>query len=310
MIIIRKYGSYPAFLQKYDSDCSYAFGDRELSMLKFISQKLAGGKRREDLELLKHLINDRPANGYVLPRASKNRVFAERMASVANVLCGSFSSSGEELLDCNNGTVHLSRRFERALEDESFKQCVLDAIEFGLSRNTRDYAETYKDTDFVLNAKYTREEICRLLHWDKEPNFQNIGGYFHDRATNTFPVFINYEKDPSISITTMYEDRFVSDQELIAISKSNRRVSSPEIINLAHADENGMRCFLFVRKNKEDKDDGTEFYFLGEMHPTGDFHPIIMQGTTTNAVEITYRLETPVRGDLYDYFLSDLDVDA
>ena len=144
----------------------------------------------------------------------------------------------------------------------------------------------------------------------KEPNLQNVGGYFHDKATNTFPVFINYEKDPSISITTMYEDRFVSDHELIAISKSNRTLSSPEIVNLAHADENGMRCFLFVRKNKEDKDDGTEFYFLGEMHPTGDFRQIVMQGTTTKAVEISYRLETPVKGDLYDYFLSDLDAGA
>ena len=140
-----------------------------------------------------------------------------------------------------------------------------------------------------------------------EPNYQNIGGYFHDKDTNTFPVFINYEKDPSISITTMYEDRFISDHELVAISKSKRTLNSPEIVNLAHASENGMRCFLFVRKNKEDKDDGTEFYFLGEMHPTGKFEQFVMKGTTANAVEITYLLEDPVRADLYEYFLSDLD---
>ena len=123
-------------------------------------------------------------------------------------------------------------------------------------------------------------------------------------------MFINYEKDPSISITTMYEDRFVSDRELIAISKSNRTLASPEIASLRGAPGNGMRCFLFVRKNKEDKDDGTEFYFLGEMFPTGGFRQIVMQGTTTSAVEIGYRLETPVRADLYDYFLSDLDAEV
>ena len=85
---------------------------------------------------------------------------------------------------------------------------------------------------------------------------------------------------------------------------------TPEIINLGKSFENGMRCFLFVRKNKEDKDDGTEFYFLGEIYPTGEFRQIVMQGTTVNAVEIVYQLETPVRADLYDYFLSDLNVDA
>ena len=46
------------------------------------------------------------------------------------------------------------------------------------------------------------------------------------------------------------------------------------------------------------------------MYPTGEFKQIVMQGTTTNAVEITYRLDTPVKADLYDYFLSDLDADA
>ena len=71
-----------------------------------------------------------------------------------------------------------------------------------------------------------------------------------------------------------------------------------------------MRCFLFIRKNKEDRDESTEFYFLGEIHPTGSFRQIVMQGTTTSAVEIVYKLETPVKGDLYDYFLSDLDVNA
>ena len=167
-----------------------------------------------------------------------------------------------------------------------------------------------KDTDFVLHAKYTREEARRLLRWSKEPNYQNIGGYFHDKETNTFPVFIDYEKDPSISITTMYEDRFISENEIIAISKSNRTLESPEIRKLKDADSNGMRCYLFVRKNKDDKDDGKEFYFLGEMHPTGEFKQIVMHGTTTSAVEVAYRLEVPVRADLYDCFLSDFNVDG
>ena len=47
---------------------------------------------------------------------------------------------------------------------------------------------------------------------------------------------------------------------------------------------------------------------MGEMYPTGQFKPIVMRDTQAGAVEITYRLDVPVRADLYEYFLSDLDV--
>ena len=306
LIIFKKYGSYAAFLEKYEPDCKHSFGKNKLDALKFICQKLASGKRRADLELLNKLV--RSFTSGETSRKTPANTNSKRMKSVACVLSGAYYSGCTPLIESHGDSFALSKQFQVYLSDEQFRLNVLDCIEFGLRRNEKYYAETYKDTDFVLNAKYTREEVCRLLRWSKEPNYQNIGGYFHDKETNTFPVFINYEKDPSISITTMYEDRFVSDHELIAISKSKRTLSSPEIVNLANASLNGMRCFLFVRKNKEDKDDGTEFYFLGEMHPTGQFNQFVMKGTTTNAVEITYRLETPVRADLYDYFLSDLDV--
>ena len=308
LIIFKKYGSYAAFLEKYEPDCGHSFNKRKLDALKFLSQKLATGKRRADLELLRQLVVFcKPVSekeGIALTQASK-----ARLASAANVLSGSYSTAGVPIVLFDGSSFKLDEQFEADLSDPDFFDCVIDTIDFGLRRNELSYGETYKDTDFVLNAKYTREEVCRLLRWEKEPNYQNIGGYFHDKETNTFPVFINYEKDASaISATTMYEDRFISDHELVAISKSKRTLQSPEIVNLAHASENGMRCFLFVRKNKEDKDDGTEFYFLGEMHPTGKFEQFVMKGTTAKAVEITYLLEDPVRADLYEYFLSDLDV--
>ena len=75
-------------------------------------------------------------------------------------------------------------------------------------------------------------------------------------------------------------------------------------MRLKDAKSNGIRCFLFVRK---DKDKDSEFYFLGEMHPAGKFEQFTMRNATATAVEITYRLEEPVRPDLYDFFLSDFE---
>ncbi len=90
---------------------------------------------------------------------------------------------------------------------------------------------------------------------------------------------------------------------LIAISKQPRSLNSPEIERLRNAAHNGMRTHLFVRKNKSDAE-SKEFYYLGEMMPTGRFVPIVMAGTDKPAVEIEYDLLAPVADELYDYLTS------
>ncbi len=306
LIIIKKYGSYAAFLQRYDKECPFAFGDRKLAFLKFISTKFANGKRAADLLALQQVLRD--GSAAARPRENRAAAAAEsRGRSVVRMLTGEFSAQGQELVRLEGGKLMLADAFAAALSDKDFRRCVEDAVEFGLMRAHDRYAQPYEDTDFVLYGKYSREDVAKLLCWEREPNYQNVGGYFFDEATNTFPVFINYEKDPDISITTKYEDRFVSDRRIIAISKSNRSLRSREIVRLAKAEENGVKCYLFVRKNTHDKDDGTEFYFLGRMRPTGRFEQIVMEGTNTTAVEIEYELDQPVRADLYDYFRSRFD---
>ena len=303
LLIIGKYGSYPAFLQKYEPDCPFAFGERKLSYLKFASEKLAAGKRSADLVALDSLIDAFAAGktyGAKLPQDAADA------RSVLKTLTGEYSTKGAQLLEVVDGEARFTSEFATALKDTDFLKCVVDLVKFGFHRNALRFGKLYKDTNFVLCQKYTREEVCRLLRWDKEPNYQNVGGYFYDKETGTFPVFVNYEKDPDISITTQYHDRFVSDRKIICISKSKRTLESPEIKRLAQAAQGrqGMRCFLYLRKNKNDKDNSTEFYFLGEMHPTGQLEQIVMADGKTSAVEITYELEEPVRADLYDYFLS------
>lgn len=297
MIIIRKYGSYPAFLMNCDKDCTLPFSKKQLDLLKFISTKFANGKRSADLLALKDLVM----------QGSSSVASTAQSKAIANMITGAFSNNGQELAVYSANRIIASPEFAKALQDNNFKSFVLDAIEFGLARAKERFSNTYQDTDFVLYEKYSREDVAKLLRWNKEPNYQNVGGYYHDKETNTFPVFINYVKDPTISITTQYEDRFISERRIIAISKSNRSLESREIEMLRNAASNGVRCYLFVRKDKKDMDNSTEFYFLGRIRPTGNFEQIVMEGTTAKAVEIEYELEDPVRTDLYDYFLSDID---
>ena len=132
----------------------------------------------------------------------------------------------------------------------------------------------------------------------------NIGGYKFDKKTKTFPVFINYDKAEDISDTTKYEDHFAGNHTLIAISKSGRSVNSEDVQNFLHAQERGIQVHLFVRKNKDDKE-AKEFYFLGEVFAQGEPIPIKMEKTGDDAFEINYKLDVPVREDIYEYIVSE-----
>ncbi|MCR5147620.1 MAG: DUF3427 domain-containing protein [Eubacterium sp.] len=47
-----------------------------------------------------------------------------------------------------------------------------------------------------------------------------------------------------------------------------------------------------------------EFYYLGRMTATGNTNKIIMANTDKNAVEIEWKLDTPVRDDIYQYIVN------
>ena len=60
-----------------------------------------------------------------------------------------------------------SKVFNENLENEEFKAIVLELIEFGIDRYTKQYSNSYMNTSFQLYQKYTYEDVCRLLEWEK-----------------------------------------------------------------------------------------------------------------------------------------------
>ncbi len=179
---------------------------------------------------------------------------------------------------------------------------ILDLIELGLERNALLYGDRYQDTCFQLYQKYTYEDVCKCLDWPQAEVPQNIGGYKFHQVTNTYPIFINYNKEDGIGDTIKYEDRFLSPSSLIAISKSNRSKSSKDVQQALNARENGTDLCLFVRKNKDDKI-SKEFYYLGRIFANGYLKEFFMPNTTAKAVEIGYNLQMPVRNDIFDYLV-------
>ena len=178
-----------------------------------------------------------------------------------------------------------------------------ELVDFGIARYQRDYSHSYETTDLVLYQKYTYEDVCRLLNWENNEVPLNIGGYKYDKKTKTFPVFINYYKSDDVSATTRYEDHFVNNNTLIAISKSGRSMLSEDVQNFLRAGERGIQVELFVRKNKDDKI-SKEFYYLGHMNASGKAREFTMPNTAKTAVEIEWNLNVPVRDDIYEYIVN------
>ena len=310
-----KFGSYYAFLKKYYSDdYTVCLNTQEELIIEFLSKKVTNMKRIHELLVLKHLINqNQRILAYMeklLPEQYKVTYSKIVEESVIRNLTNEFAKEEERkkyascvLIKKVNEGYELHPEFRGLLmRDPEFLKMVKELIEYGIETIEDKYAQPYKDTNFQLYQKYTYEDVCRLLNWKKNLNAQNIGGYFYDTATKTLPVFINYDKTED---AIAYEDRFVSQQNLIALSKHPRKVDSSDADHFYKrtAEDRDNRIFLFVRKNKNDKE-AKEFYFLGEIFAKGFPTPIKMEKTKDDAFEINYTLDVPVRDDIYEYMTS------
>ena len=312
--IFEKCGSYHNFLKKYETEYHVHLTNQEEIIIEYFSKKLIAYKRIHELEMLRMLISreNRLLQYQKLLQEKYHVGMNEQVErSVIRNLKNEFPKEEErrKYSDCDlvekntDGSYSLSSKFQKALLNKNFRQMILELLDFGIEQWKEKYGQIYRDTNFTLYQKYTYEDVCRLLNWNKNLNAQNIGGYYYDSDTKTLPVFINYHKAED---AIAYEDRFVSEGHLIALSKHPRKITSSDAVHIykqSEEDKNN-RIFLFVRKNKDDNE-AKEFYFLGEIFAEGNPRQIYMEKTKDNAFEIDYRLDVPVRSDIYDYIVSD-----
>ena len=312
--IFEKCGSYHNFLKKYEKEYHVHLTKQQENIIEYFSKKLIAYKRIHEMELLRILIDQKDRILYyqrLLQEKYHVGMNEQVEESVLRNLKNEFPKEEERrkysncvLIEKNDdGSYSLSSKFQEELSDNNFKEMILELLNFGIDQWKEKYGQTYRDTNFTLYQKYTYEDVCRLLNWKKNLNAQNIGGYYYDSDTKTLPVFINYHKAED---AIAYEDRFVSEGHLIALSKHPRKVTSSDAVHIykQSKEDKNNRIFLFIRKNKDDNE-AKEFYFLGEIFAEGSPRQIYMEKTKDNAFEIDYRLDVPVRSDIYDYIVSD-----
>jgi superfamily II DNA or RNA helicase len=300
--------SYYSFLKRADTDYKPVFNEADLNILSFISFELSEGKRIYELLLIKELLEDNIKGYSNFLRDLKSKYSleftSEKKASVISVLNGSFNKGKDiryPFIEEENGGIRFNRSFEIILQNKDYFNMVKETVDYGIHSYENKYSKHNDSSDFVLNEKYTYKDVARLLCYDKNPNALNVGGYKYDQKTNTYTVYINYQKDPEISDTTKYEDTFINESQLLAYSKSKRTINSPDMLEIKNAEKNKTPIYLFMRKSNNDKGE-KNFYYLGKMkYENMEQTKMPADKTEVDVVKITYALEEPVRDDIFDY---------
>lgn len=300
-----KFKTYHNFLQKYDKDYTIRFNTIQEEILYFISYRFAKGKRIHELLALKLLLKN---TSHLLMDIEQvlttkyHQEFTEQIkVSLIRNLTNLFTISNEQakfsncifIKESDNDYI-ISDIFKSVLQDEKFYFQINEILDFALKRYQKYYQNKYKDTNLVLYQKYTYEEVCYLLNWPQKINPNAMAGYFYEKTTHTLPVFINYIAPDKKRVD--YTNEFLSNTLITAYSKSNRKLDSSDAKHIYNANEEQNKLYLFVRKPSEDKET-KEFYFLGEITAQGnpEFAP------KYNGFKILYKLDTPVRADIFDY---------
>jgi len=206
-----------------------------------------------------------------------------------------------DILKIENGYFTFSNAFRFNLNQGTFKKFLIDSIKYSIYQFDKLFESEKWDNGFVRYRKYSRKDVFRILNVAENPVAQNVGGYLVSPDSSNCPIFVNYHKEEDISESTKYEDEFVNKKEFDWMSKSNRKLTSNDVQSIL-GKRGEIRLPLFIKKNN---DEGTEFYFMGEVAPNlNKVEQTTMnndKGKQVSVVKIRFDLNNPVNDILYDY---------
>lgn len=209
----------------------------------------------------------------------------------------------EEILVLDDDCFVISKKIKNLLDNPIFKKFLIDNIQYAVNKYSKDFDITKFNHGFVYYAKYGRKDVFRNLNWEKNQNPQNVGGYLASKDKSNCPIFVTYHKSDDISDSTKYEDKFIDPQRFQWMSKSKRKISSPDVQIILNAQEQGTLLPLFVKK---DDDEGVDFYFIGFLSYIKESAQETLMQTesgSVSVVKIDFRIDRPVETGLYKYLV-------
>lgn len=332
MIDFIKYGERDPFqyIQNYESFYYFLLSQKEnieviskeeLDLIKFLSNEVLNPIRFIDIHLFKTILETKSISIVDY----KKRYFEETYVNIEesifnhtiNVINGLFvtekhnknlvkvgQNRNYEILKCDDNCIKIGKTLINLIQKKDVLESLLDLCNYSIWKLKQFGKEVFKN-DFILNQRYSRKDVFRILCWETNPVAQNVGGYMISPTKNDCAIFVNYHKEETISATTKYHDRFISSNEFVWMSKNKRKLNSPDVCQILEQKTSKMRIPLFVKKSNSE---GNDFYYLGNVFVQDDsaFEKMIKndEGKNVSVVEMKFNLTTPVEKSLYDYITS------
>ena len=307
MLIANKLDSYYSFLVKM-GDAEGEISATANKYLTFLSKEILPGIRRHEIILLSKMINENQSFSF----AQLSELFAKSglphdektVNSVINTLNLSFFTggiaktyAGAESVQVVGDMVVLTDNFKAELSNDYFKKLVMDILTASFYKNERFEAAT----TLTRYQKYRRRDTLRLLGWKQQLVDQNIGGY--TAKDGEFVIFVTIDKgDDFKGAIIAYEDALTDNQTMHWFTKSPRTLNSPEIEKLR--DHDSWKVHVFAKKSD---DEGTEFYYLGEVVPQNETMKQLekpgREGKTQSVVSMDLKFKEPIDNNLYKYLI-------
>lgn len=158
----------------------------------------------------------------------------------------------QALITKDQGSYRLSAVLQESLNDNCFKNLIVDAIKTGLSLSKKYNSEE----QFTLYKQYDRKDVCRLLNWPKDVSAPMYGYRVGEQET---PIFITYEKNSAEKRNAIYDNSLEDRQSLRWYTRSPRHLDSAEIQKLLNT--KNMKLYVFVKRNDAV---GKKFFYLGQ----------------------------------------------
>jgi superfamily II DNA or RNA helicase len=299
-LYVTAWGSFFNFAAQQEPNLQGQLTSEEINILALIATTLANAKRIEEVALLALLLQH--------PTVSFPQLAAHLLTTYGHVPQATprsclrnvnfeFVRTPRALIAHDGDVFQFTPLFAAMVAKPVFHQFLLDSLNFAQLRY-RTYLDSPYVGGFFLYQKYARRDVCRILNWDLDESATVYGYKVKDGSC---PLFVNYHKAEDIAQSTNYEDGFLNPHEFNWMSKSNRKLTSPEIVAMQ---QEGLRLPLFIKKSNGE---GTDFYYMGEVVPTSFAQTTIPadDGIVKPIVQVNFALTHPVEDTLYHYLTTE-----
>ncbi len=305
--------TYRAFVDKVEKRSDTTLTPDHMASLLFLSIELASGIRPYELLILKRLIEKES----ITLMEIKNElhivygIFLDdpTIQSVIRILNGEFFQAATlkkygniSYIHVENDSIIRSEEFSLLLQSQVYTRECLDILDFGLYNYETYNFEDSQENDLKLYNKYTRKDVCKLLHWDKDES-STIYGY--KIKHNTCPIFVTYKKKIDVAASIDYRDEFIDQDWFSWMTRSRVRLTSKDPVLIMDQASSNLKISLFIKKSD---DECKSHYYMGDV----EYIPGLVEETTIKnddnvvlpIVNFQFKLKQPVQGAIYRYLTS------